>query len=618
MKKLILPIDLFISLSIFFFLASNVAAQTNIDCWNTHMVDQMAVCSKTHSQCLNTCTPLASSERIPCFNECSNALNSCYEKASGDYSACIVAEKKQKNAATKIDTTSAQEDQKQISEDPDYDCLENTMGRLGRDDPPFDNCVNSCIGLEHRGVDGIAQVGPWISDCIHQCQPYKTLVPCKKSLDSDQDQKQPPFDEAACHESCQTTYDTCTGECRSADIFNNSNSDTSASCRDKCNAVYNSTAESIRHECFNTWFSCGIAIYNRGGCEGSSCSAEVQEKCDKPYDACLQPAQDAADACLEDCGVETDQVLSPDADACFNTCEQTRTSCSQGCREAGQTARAAQNNQPSEKPQVGLSSKDFKALARANAEYQKAQADLEQIKQSDDPRWEAKKDVTPTNLKTDSDTFQQDLQKAKVVLERIRDGGSAYQDIKELYGLATKGTTGNYGPVSAITDVASGLTKFTEEVGKGVSVDNAFTKAALDVGAPSALIAYPPAFVADKVATIPDRVMNALGYPEKQGPRIVTGFLKDNSPSGFVELTTNSMIKTGNLTNVGGAVLVAVQDIQSADGIGGKLVATGQFVYTVVGAVPVAVVIGLRDFLFGPPVTQQTANYIYVGLTSSN
>jgi len=55
------------------------------------------------------------------------------------------------------------------------------------------------------------------------------------------------------------------------------------------------------------------------------------------------------------------------------------------------------------------------------------------------------------------------------------------------------------------------------------------------------------------------------------------------------------MIKTDNWTNVGGALQVAWDDVQAAEGIGEKAKATLDLVGTAVGAIPVAIVMSIRD-----------------------
>ena len=97
------------------------------------------------------------------------------------------------------------------------------------------------------------------------------------------------------------------------------------------------------------------------------------------------------------------------------------------------------------------------------------------------------------------------------------------------------------------------------------------------------------------IATLPDDFLATFGIPKDNLIRVGTGFLADNSPSAFVEITTDAMIKTGNWTNVGGALQVAWDDVQAAEGIGEKAKATLDLVGTAVGAIPVAIVMSIRD-----------------------
>src|SRR3989344_6014586 len=112
MKKLIcLPVDKILSIIVFVFLflafSSNIYAAPeettpsqkslssyNPYCWDTYMIDQMAVCSKAHTQCVNNCTPLGNSgTQVPCLTECNRILNLCYKQSSSDYKVCIENER---------------------------------------------------------------------------------------------------------------------------------------------------------------------------------------------------------------------------------------------------------------------------------------------------------------------------------------------------------------------------------------------------------------------------------------------------------------------------------------------------------------------------------------------
>jgi len=249
-----------------------------------------------------------------------------------------------------------------------------------------------------------------------------------------------------------------------------------------------------------------------------------------------------------------------------------------------------QNDDHADKQLVGLSSKDFKALARANAEYQKAQADLEKIKESNDPRWEDKKDFSSKVADDTGETLPDTILEN---LERIKDGVSVALDIGELYGLYTSGELGPYSGVSLVADVGNGVIIFTELVGNGVSVENAATKSFIDTVAPNL---FAPVKVADIIATMPDKIMNAIGIAENDPWRRPTIFLKESAaPSTFIENTTDAMITTQNFSNMGGIVQMAVTDFQSAEGFGEKIQEGINLIGTVVGAIPVAVVLLIND-----------------------
>lgn len=252
-----------------------------------------------------------------------------------------------------------------------------------------------------------------------------------------------------------------------------------------------------------------------------------------------------------------------------------------------------------EDPPVGVSSKDFRELVRANAEYQKAKAELEEIKKANDPRWEEKKDFPDEyNSELDkvaSQEVKDNLKIARTGLERIRDAASAYGDIKDIRD-ALGGDSGPYGRVSLASDLIGGATDFIDLIGDDVSVGDAAVKVGIDTVVPNALYTIPILKAADTVLNVPDKIANALGVGEDNWYRKnSTGFLKDHSISSFVKLTTSAMIETGSWTNLGGALVMAWDDIKSAEGFGEKAQATLDLVGTAVGAVPVGLAMQLRD-----------------------
>ncbi|MCR4263147.1 MAG: hypothetical protein NUV98_00320 [Candidatus Roizmanbacteria bacterium] len=589
MKKLILLIIFFVFLILTFSSSAN-ATLGDTECWEKYMQDEMDACGQVRIKCIFACPGKDIREHDVCLNKCGQEGNTCNKGASAGYKAC--AEEAQ--VPTSSPTTQS-----------------NSNNCWGEFDDATQTCLYAATNCNMNCPQGSNSIERH-TVCLESCTStfkicddqasatYDACIEAEKEQSIPQPSSQPvqpESDEAACHEGCQSNYDTCASECRSTDIFNNSgntNSDDTISCRSNCGDVYNTTFKSIHHDCFTTWSTCTIGIYNESDCQGISCSKIVEEECDKPYEACMQPAEDAQNACLKDCGAGTDQESSSDTDACFSTCDQTRSSCSQSCREAGQAAKAAQNNQPSEKPQVGVSSRDFKALVRANAEYQKAQADLEKLKadQNFSDTYNTQLDKASQLTEKPPENY---LQAVREKMEWGKDALEAYQAINELQDFLDSGKFESYGRVSLITDVGNGIITFTDLVADGVSVENASTKAIIDTAAPSLFYFVPPLKAADMIATLPDGFLAVFGIPKDNLVRVGTGFLADNSPSAFVAITTDAMIKTGTWTNVGGALQVAWDDVQTAEGIGEKAKATLDLVGTAVGAIPVAMVMTIRD-----------------------
>lgn len=285
---------------------------------------------------------------------------------------------------------------------------------------------------------------------------------------------------------------------------------------------------------------------------------------------------------------------------------------------------------PLEKPLVGVSSKDFRELVRVNAEFQQAQADLEKIKANKDQHWEDKKDFArqyKTQLEATSiqitEKFQADRKNVEETLtilrtdlEQIRDLATVYGDIKDFREYLNGGKFDSYGGIAIVADVGNGITTYIDLIADGVSVEDATTKTTIDTLAPSMFYLFPPLKGADLAAKLPDDILGALGVPEDHWSREATGFLAKNSPSGFVELTTDTMIKTQNWTNMGGALQMAWEDMKTAEGFGEKLNATIDLIGTAVGAVPVAVALGVRDAVFSG--SQAAVDYISSWFTYPN
>ena len=262
----------------------------------------------------------------------------------------------------------------------------------------------------------------------------------------------------------------------------------------------------------------------------------------------------------------------------------------------------------------GVSSKDFRVLSKAQNELQQAQAELDNIKESHDPRWETKKDFADTyndqldkaatelagNLQADKEDAEQSFRILRGGLERSADLGSSYLDTASFKEYLDKGDFGAYTKLSLVGDVASGITAFNDLIADGVSVEDATTKATVDTVGSSLLYLYPPLKVADMAATLPDKIMNIIGVPEDSSFRKnTTGYLASNSPGGFVKLTTDTMIKTQNWTNAGGALSIAVKDVRNAEGFVETMNETVNFVGTAIGAVPVSAALAIRDTVSG-------------------
>lgn len=137
MKKLILPII------VFFFLlltaSSSVYAEPEVTapsqkstssynpyCWETHMIDQMAVCSRAFLDCVKPCVKMDLKANTACLKTCSKVHTACLDSASAAYKVCIEAEKQSKkqqeteleSKATQAPVKNGQVDQNQPEEKP--------------------------------------------------------------------------------------------------------------------------------------------------------------------------------------------------------------------------------------------------------------------------------------------------------------------------------------------------------------------------------------------------------------------------------------------------------------------------------------------------------------------
>ncbi|HCM37507.1 MAG: hypothetical protein UV61_C0002G0057 [Candidatus Gottesmanbacteria bacterium GW2011_GWB1_43_11] len=405
-------------------------------------------------------------------------------------------------------------------------------------------------------------------------------------------------EELACHEGCQANFDVCIDQCDEQLPVPQPTPEDPQACRDRCQSEYDAAYSTAVNSCFDTKSTCADGITNRKNPDGSHpcwgtaidaspCYGEIQQKCDAPYKTCVDEIKLNKNTCLDKCDLPPP---SPPPD-CETACRETKSSCDSSCWE---TRQVRNQSKPSTKPQIGLSSKDFAALVDVMNKLQVAQADLDRLKA--DQKFSDKYNAQLDQVSQTPDVPPKDyLQAARRVLEWVRDAATTYKNADKLQKYLDNGKFGAYNQVSFITDVGNGLIAFMDMVGAGVSVDDAATKAAIDTAAPSLFTLFPPLKLADMIANIPDAFLALFGIPKNNPVRIVTGFLSKNSPKAFVKITTSAMIKTGNWTNVGGAIGVAFDDFRNAQGFGEKLEATVGLVGTVVGAVPVAIVMNIRD-----------------------
>lgn len=120
MKKLILPTIIFVFLLLVF--SSNVYAQPkettsstkpssgyNPYCWKTHMIDQMAVCSRAYLDCVKPCVKMDLKANTACLNACSNIHTDCTKSASAAYKVCIENERQaKKDQETQLESKATQ------------------------------------------------------------------------------------------------------------------------------------------------------------------------------------------------------------------------------------------------------------------------------------------------------------------------------------------------------------------------------------------------------------------------------------------------------------------------------------------------------------------------------
>jgi len=193
------------------------------------------------------------------------------------------------------------------------------------------------------------------------------------------------------------------------------------------------------------------------------------------------------------------------------------------------------------------------------------------------------------------ETEKTPLQRTKEGIEWVKDSLGIYKNVKDMQEYLNEKTFGDYGKMSLGTDVGKGFISFMDLLSEGKTFEDAITKATLDTAISSSFALIPLLNVADIAATVPDAIFKQLGFDEKGSVRSFTHYLSEHSPSKFIELSTEVMIETGTWTQVGGALQVAIDDVVHAEGGLETLKQTGKFFGTVVGAVPVALAMEVRD-----------------------
>jgi hypothetical protein len=187
------------------------------------------------------------------------------------------------------------------------------------------------------------------------------------------------------------------------------------------------------------------------------------------------------------------------------------------------------------------------------------------------------------------------LQTEREVIEWLKSGLEIYGSVNDFKDFYKNGEFDAYSKLSLGMDVGNGFIVLMDLLNKGVSFEDALTKATLDTGISSAFMLIPLLNVADLAATVPDAILKQLGFDEDGSVRAFTHYLSEHSPSSFIELSTEVMIETGTWTNVVGALRVAIDDVVHAEGGFETLKQTGKFFGTVVGAMPVAIAMEVRD-----------------------
>ncbi|MDO8583060.1 MAG: hypothetical protein Q7R51_00845 [bacterium] len=262
-------------------------------------------------------------------------------------------------------------------------------------------------------------------------------------------------------------------------------------------------------------------------------------------------------------------------------------------------------SKPVEASPVGVSSKNFRELVRANAEYQKAQAELEEIKKANDPRYEAKKGFPAEynsafkgddKLKKELEALQADLETVHELVSKGKD----WSEIEETVEAIKDGKRGDYGKLDLFTDTVNAVNGYNSLRAKGVSGKDAATKSALDNYGSSALTILPVFKIIDLVATTPDFILGVFGIDEKNWSRkyVTDGVIGKFAPSGLIDQTTSEMLDN-KWSDIGNTLKYAWGKVEKAEGILDKAGEAGKLVMVGVGAAPVAIARGLSDIVGG-------------------
>ena len=331
-------------------------------------------------------------------------------------------------------------------------------------------------------------------------------------------------------------------------------------------------------------------------------NTKSQEECYRAYQDTEYQCVQTRTSCMWDCpDLDNQKKCSEECETEDRTCSEVASDDLKACLDANSNSSAdavSKPQSPQESPTGVVSSKNLKSLLRAMNEFQAAQAELEKVKAANDPAWEAKNNFANSYqaaLKDVPSETELQLKVMRADLEYIKDAAGVPGDIEDLGNYLQGKGLGPSSRAGKVAEVGEGVIEFIDLMNEGESFENAATKATIDTVAPSLFYIFPPLKAADLVATLPDDIMGAVGVPKDHWSRTTTGFLADNSPSAFVELTTTVMVETDTWTNVGGAFQVAWQDLKEAEGVGEKAKATLDLVGTAVGAVPVAIALRTRD-----------------------